>query len=427
MKSPAPTPPAGPAIFFAVTDTVHNPGRSGIQSVVRSLGAALGRLRDELPPIHPVVWNNFFEHFRPLPPTLSLGLGAEPLRQPPGPPADLLWRPGLWPVWAAARGRSHEIPLHLHPRYRGHLKGSWLFMPELAYKGRTELFITYAKRHGMRFSTIFHDAIPIQRPEFVPLDLPGNHAEYMRALARADLILPNSQASADGWHEFMRQEGLQSPPVEVCTLASEIGNAPRETRPKEPDPAAPIKMLCVSTLEPRKNHYTLLEAFDKAVAARPDLPLELDLVGAPYVQARHIVERTHQSMNRHPGRVRWREKVEHSLLRQLYRECDFTVYPSLVEGFGLPVIESLWFAAPCICANFGVMAENAAPGGCLTADVRHADALAAAILKLAADPALRRRLSAEAVARELKTWDDYARETVGVMLRMTNDKCLNDK
>lgn len=403
-------------IFLAVTDTVHNPGRSGIQSVVRSLAGAFGRGKDHLPPVHPVIWHNGLKYFRPMPPTLSLGLAAEPLREAPGLPLrELLLHPQAWPAWVATRGRPHQVPLHLHPVYRRQLRDSWLFMPELAYSGRTQLFVDYAKRHGMRFSAIFHDAIPIQRPEFVPPDLPGNHAEYMRALAGGDLILPNSQNSANGWNEFVAAERLKGPRVEVCTLASEIPSAPREQRPKEADPARPVRMLCVSTLEPRKNHFTLLEAYDKAVAARPDLPLELDLVGAPYVEAYHITERAHQAINRYPGRVRWREKVENSLLRALYQGCDFTVYPSLVEGFGLPVIESLWFAAPCVCANFGVMAENAAPGGCVTVDVRSSDALAAAIIHLAENPGLRRKLSAEAVGRELKTWDDYARETVGAM------------
>lgn len=406
---------AGPPIFLAVSDTVQNPGRSGIQSVVRSLSGAFGRGKKRFPPIYPVVWHNGRKHFRPLPPTLSLGLAAEPLRPPPGPPRDLFWHPGLWPVWAAMRGRAHEVPIHLHPRYRPLLRRAWLFMPELAYSGRTQLFLDYARRHRMRFSAVFHDAIPVQRPEFVPPGLPGSHAEYMRALAGADLILPNSENSAEGWHEFMAAEDLASPAVKVCTLASEIPSAPRETRPKEPDPSRPVRVLCVSTLEPRKNHFNFLDAYDKAVAARPDLPLELDLVGAPYVEAYHVTERVHEAINRHPGRVRWREKVENSLLRALYRECDFTVYPSLVEGFGLPVIESLWFAAPCVCANFGVMAENAAAGGCLTTDVRSPNALAAAILTLAENPGLRRKLSAEAVGRELKTWDDYSQEVVAAM------------
>jgi glycosyltransferase involved in cell wall biosynthesis len=84
----------------------------------------------------------------------------------------------------------------------------------------------------------------------------------------------------------------------------------------------------------------------------------------------------------------------------------------VLEGFGLPVIESLWFGRPCLCANFGVMAENARGGGCLTVDVRDAKALAAALLELAGNPARRRQLALEATRRRLKTWDDYATEVL---------------
>ncbi len=121
------------------------------------------------------------------------------------------------------------------------------------------------------------------------------------------------------------------------------------------------------------------------------------------------------AMHRHRGAVHWHEKVEHSFLRQLFAACDFTVYPSLVEGFGLPVIESLWFGRPCICANFGVMAENAAGGGCLTTDVRDPKALAEAMLRLAGSPELRRKLVAEAVSRPLKSWAEYAEEVIVAM------------
>ena len=87
----------------------------------------------------------------------------------------------------------------------------------------------------------------------------------------------------------------------------------------------------------------------------------------------------------------------------------------MVEGFGLPVIESLWFGRPCICANFSVMAENAAGGGCLTTDVRDPEALAAAILQLAESPELRRKIAAEAVTRPLKSWADYAEEVIAAL------------
>ncbi len=445
-----------PAIFLAVGDTVRNPGRSGIQSVVRSLAAALGARalaggHPDDPAVHPVIWNNGRSCFQPLPPRLSLGLGAEPLREPPGTPwAALLSQPVTLPAWLTAGRKTHDLPLHWHPRLRRELRrGAWLLLPELAYRGRMKLFLDYARRHGLRVAVVFHDAIPITHPEFCPPDLPGYHAEYMRELSGADLILPNSEGSAEAWREFIAKEKLPAPAVRVCTLASEIPGAARVREIDAVDPATralvsqtaagsvrepmaavateeagpPLRILTVSTLEPRKNHTALLEAFDLAVAqAPPGVRLRLDLVGAPYVDAWHIVESVHRSMNRHRGIVHWHEKVEHSFLRQLYAACDFTVYPSVVEGFGLPVIESLWFGRPCICANFGVMAENAAGGGCLTADVRNPKALAAAILSLAESADFRRKLALEAVSRPLKSWAEYAEEVLVAMREEANHR-----
>ncbi len=171
----------------------------------------------------------------------------------------------------------------------------------------------------------------------------------------------------------------------------------------------PIRLLCVSTLEPRKNHDTLLAAYEHAANVRPDLQLELHLVGAAYTGSQDIEDAVSAASKRLPG-LRWHGQIEYEQLQALYAGCDFTVYPSVVEGFGLPVIESLWFGRPCVCANFGVMAENAAEGGCLPTDVRDPQALADAILTLASDPALRCKLTAEATTRPLKSWSEYAQE-----------------
>ena len=399
-----------PPVFLMVGDTVRNPGRSGIQTVVRSLAAAFGA---QHAPVRLVVWKANLQQLRPLPPELSAGLGAEPLRDPPGTPLSLLWTPLAWPAWLFSRGRLHLLPLHLHPRHRRELRGAWVLLPELMYRGRAGEFIAYAHRHGARVAAILHDAIPVQHPEFVPPDLPAHHAEYLRALSHADLILPNSEASAEGWREFMAKEKLTGPPVRTCTLACDLPGIPRErsVAPAPAAPAPPVRLLCVSTLEPRKNHRTLLTAYELASAQRPDLRLELDLVGAAYIGSADIVEAVRETMARCPG-LRWHEKIEHGTLRQLFDDCLFTVYPSVLEGFGLPVIESLWFGRPCICANFGVMAENARGGGCLTVDVRDPGALAAAMLEVAGNPARRFALALEATGRKLKTWDDYATEVL---------------
>ena len=395
-------------------ETARNPGRSGIQSVVRSLAAAFGRAGA---PVRLVTWNIRRHALRSLPEGDSLGPEAEPLRDPARwlTPGLLRRQPLAWVPWLRVGGRGPLLPLHRHPLYRRAPPGTWVLQAELLYKGRTGQVADYVHRHGWRLAVIFYDTIPVDRPEFVPPELPEKHRGYMRELARADLILPISEFSAAGWRAFAAREGLESPPVRTCALACDLLGVPRvRTPPPAREPGAPVRMLCVSTLEPRKNHDALLAAYAQAVRRRPDLRLELDLVGSPYVGGQALVDRVRAATVEFPG-LRWHEQVEYARLWELYAACDFTVYPSVLEGFGLPVIESLWLGRPCVCADFGVMAENAAGGGCLTANVRDPDALADAMLALAASPERRTRLAAEAVARPLKTWGEYAAEVLAAM------------
>ena len=393
-------------VFLVVGDTARNPARSGIQTVVRSLAGALGRRRA---PVRLVLWNARLSTVRPLPPELSVGTEADPLRDLPERwPRELWTQPLAWPRWLLSGMRGKFVPIHRHPLYRQTPAGTWVLMPELMYKDRAELLVKYVHRQGWRLAVILHDTLPVDHPEFVPETLPGQHAGYLRAFSKADLILPTCEFVAGRWQAFCAAEGLSSPPVRVCTLACNLEGIPRVTEPNPPDLArSEVRILCVSTLEPRKNHRTLLAAFALAVREHPDL--RLDLVGASYKGMDTLAQEIREASRSHAG-LHWHGQVDYEELRALYAACDFSVFPSLVEGFGLPVIESLWFGRPCLCANFGVMADNAAGGGCLTADVRDPQALADAILRLARDSTLRRRLADEAVTRPLKTWDEYARE-----------------
>ena len=74
----------------------------------------------------------------------------------------------------------------------------------------------------------------------------------------------------------------------------------------------------------------------------------------------------------------------------------------------MPIVESLWFGKPCLCANFDAMAEVSAGGGCLLVDTRSDQALEDGLTRLILDTELRRRLTMEAVARPTPTWLKYA-------------------
>ena len=96
-----------------------------------------------------------------------------------------------------------------------------------------------------------------------------------------------------------------------------------------------------------------------------------------------------------------------SLLVSLIRGAKAALFPSLYEGFGLPVLESLAHGKPCVCSGQGALGESARAGGCLALESVDAAGLRDAIAALLASPTRRDHLAAEARARRPRTWPDY--------------------
>jgi glycosyltransferase involved in cell wall biosynthesis len=94
-------------------------------------------------------------------------------------------------------------------------------------------------------------------------------------------------------------------------------------------------------------------------------------------------------------------------LEGAYRECAFTVYPSLAEGFGLPVAESLSRGRPCICSARGALGEIARGGGCLALEGVGAADISSAMDSLLGSPAELAALAKAARGRRFPSWADY--------------------
>jgi glycosyltransferase involved in cell wall biosynthesis len=105
-----------------------------------------------------------------------------------------------------------------------------------------------------------------------------------------------------------------------------------------------------------------------------------------------------------------------------YAACTFTVYPSLMEGFGLPIIESLNHGKPCVCSAHGAIGESARGGGCMGLDRVDATALAAAIARLIHSPTEVAALAQQARERRFKSWNDYAGELIDWMRQLQHDQ-----
>lgn len=164
-------------------------------------------------------------------------------------------------------------------------------------------------------------------------------------------------------------------------------------------------LLFVSSLEPRKNIDLLIEALEKA-----DSDVPLVLVGWQGWGAKPWLEKIKQMDFKNP--VYLIGHVPDDDLRVLYNGALALVYPSLYEGFGLPIVEAMACGCPVICSNVASMPEVAGDAAVLI-DPGSSDDLAQAIQTLVHDSRLRTALVEKGLRQAATfTWDRTARQTL---------------
>lgn len=158
---------------------------------------------------------------------------------------------------------------------------------------------------------------------------------------------------------------------------------------------------------PAKNHARLIRAFVDA-RTRGHLPHRLVLAGAEWPGAAPVLD----LIERHREHVVWLGFVDAALLPLLYAGADLTVFPSLYEGFGLPVLESMACGTPVLASDASSIPEVAG-GAAVLVDATDEAALAAGIAALLADEPHRAALSARGLERAAAhSWAATARATL---------------
>jgi len=171
-------------------------------------------------------------------------------------------------------------------------------------------------------------------------------------------------------------------------------------------PTRPM-ILCVGSKEPRKNHVAVLFAAERLW--REGLEFDLRFIGS-YGWNTTLFRRWAKRLRKAGRALHAPPTSGDSDLWSAYASARFTVFPSLHEGYGLPVAESLAFGVPVITTNYGSTAEIAEGGGCLVVDPRDDEQLVTAMRTLLVDDATLERLRGEAGSRAARGWKEYADE-----------------
>jgi glycosyltransferase involved in cell wall biosynthesis len=185
--------------------------------------------------------------------------------------------------------------------------------------------------------------------------------------------------------------------------AARPGVAPREG-------AGPPYFLYVGQLERSKNVEGLIEAFSASEALRA-AGVELRIVGKPGNAGERIAALTRRLGD---PRVKLLGYVPEDRLSELYAGCLAFVFPSLIEGFGLVLLEAMAHGAPVIAMRTSAIPEVVDDAGCLI-DPAQPEALRQAMELLHADDGLRQRLRERGYARLKRfSWTEAARSTLAI-------------
>ncbi len=280
--------------------------------------------------------------------------------------------------------------------------GDWLLTAEVFSEAERPGFGEFLRSGRVRTAAIFHDAIPLKFPQITWPQSVARHPGYLKMLAGFDRVWAVSEASRAELAGFWQWQGLaQTPPVGVLALGADFSGAARVTRPAAPAASRP-RLLCVGILEPRKNQSLLLDVCADLWAE--GLDFKLHLVGRvnPHF-GRPIAARIKALRKKFPH-LHHHGAAGDAELAALYATARASVFPTLAEGCGLPLLESLWQGVPCVCSDLPVLRENADGGGCLPVAVNDRAAWKDALRRVLTDEALAARLARESGARPLPTW-----------------------
>ena len=185
---------------------------------------------------------------------------------------------------------------------------------------------------------------------------------------------------------------------------------------QDPD-GAPLPEVCrgkrfafsLGTSTPYKNLPRLFRAFARVAADFPDLFLLVAGRGDTYASLWRLARDLDLG-----GRVIFTGQLSDAEIASCFRHAVFFAFPSIVEGFGLPVLEAMACGCPVLTSNTSSLAE-VSNGAALCIDPLEEDALVAGMRQLLTDDGLRRRLAAEGMKRsERFTWKSCGEKTLAV-------------
>lgn len=248
--------------------------------------------------------------------------------------------------------------------WRGNAKGAVLLHTG-HNDAESEAFWRNVRWHNLRPVFFVHDLIPITHPQYCRTGEPERHAQRLDRMLDGAAVIANSQSTLEQLKLYAQSKGRVIPPSSVALLAvgaqfasscvqnSSISAEENSIAPPLIDLASPY-FVVLGTVEPRKNHSLLLRVWQ---AWGPDAA-QLVVIGQPGWDNEPVIAQLQDSKAQN-SRVTWIKNAKDELMKRVLADAQALLFPSYVEGFGIPMAEALALGTPVIANNLKVYREFA--------------------------------------------------------------------
>lgn len=284
------------------------------------------------------------------------------------------------------------------------------------------------RTHGFRFVMTVHDLIPIYASETCDQGTTKVFKKFLNQAYRyTDAFLSVSENTARDIHKYANRIGITPPPVHVAKNGSHFNDfIPEENTESIDIGKLGVKgkyVLFVSTIEGRKNHQLMFEVWRNMIKAGVDVPT-LVCVGRNGWRAEEFLNNL-VSTNYLDNKIKLLADISDAELARLYQDCLFTVYPSLYEGWGLPVGESLAKGKICVTCMNSSLPEVAGKYG-VYIDPNDATDATVKIQELVTDESSILRREKDIAENYINiSWSEVANNTIKAALGSFDNAALN--
>jgi glycosyltransferase involved in cell wall biosynthesis len=215
-------------------------------------------------------------------------------------------------------------------------------------------YADWHRRKGLRPVFMVHDVIPVTHPEYCRAREQERHTRRLdNMLGTAVAVMTNSQATLRALCEYAATRGLRMPPATWAPLAPTTFSAGSEMRP-----LAEPYFVMLSTIEPRKNHSMILQVWRRLVEQHGMRAPRLVIIGQRGWECENTIDLLERCDSLR-GFVVEKPVCCDAELATYLRHAQALLFPSFVEGYGLPLVEALSLGVPAIASDLPVFREIA--------------------------------------------------------------------